>query len=359
MVLYASTARAGDPLPPSTRLPPVRPTASDVSYAVRDAGYPFKWCPIRQPAGGAFVKYVPATQICMDAMAERSLVEMIVLARALRYVPDADKVIDFCLSDSQGASAITAFLNPVYEGNFGEYRGDWAEDWSAKDYGKPAYCAKKARSFLLYRPVACATTPELALSLPFLNLAVVNGKCVDVAEAPTYPSDIDKRYKSLGTIDYDHVQPPLTADQLALLHTTHRLHGEGSAAKCGGPPASGSTQQAHLALEGSARTEAEHHRLVLKCFVSPGQPAADPRWSPTEVCKLAQLEDYDHARWMACVEQGDWACSRKAENDHQLDHLCLYLRHDGLKIRRTDCGNSNVNKCPIETCSEMLRRLKP
>lgn len=353
VLLLATPVFASDSLPPSTRLPPLRPTAEDVSWEVRDAGYPFRFCPIRQPPGGAFYEYVPATQTCMDAMAERSLVEMIQLARNLRYVNGSQKVIDFCLSDSQGASAITAFLNPVYEGNFGEYRGDWAEDWSAKDYGKPAYCAKKARTFLLYRPVECATTPELQPSLAFLNLAVIDGQCVDVAEDPIYPATIDKRFKTLGTIDYDHRQPALTSEQLRLLHATHEAHRVSSEAKCGGPAPTGSVQAAHVALEASARTEAEHHFFVLKAFSG----IMDPRWTPAEACKWARLQDADHMRWMAAVEAGNWAASRKAENDHQASHFCANLRDERLKIRRTDCGDSNVNHCAIETCFDVLKRL--
>lgn len=354
MLVWASVARASDPLPANYRVPPVRPTAQDVSYTVLDEGYPFKWCPLRAPAGGAFLGYVAASQTCMDAMTETSLTLMVNLIRGLRAIPDNANTTDFCLSDSQGASAITALLNPVYEGNFGSYTGVWSEDWSGSDYSKPFYCARKARKFLLYHPVACANEPELAPFLPWLDLAIANGRCVDAPRTLTFPDTIDKRVRALGIIDYDHRQPLPTAYQAELVHGTHEAHVAVSDWRCGvGPaPPAGSVQAAHLALEESARTEAERHFFGLKAF----RGDVDPRWSTREVCQWARLQDRDHERWMQAVLAGDWAASRKAENDHSADHLCMNLRDPRLLIRRTDCGAANVGKCPAETCFDILER---
>jgi hypothetical protein len=352
-------------VPPSTsfRLPPLRPTTTDVRWEVLDFGYPLKWCPIREPAGGAFRGYVAATQTCMDALSEMSLNQMVKAIRVLRQVNNHWNATDFCLSDSQGASAITAFLNPIYEGNFGEYRGDWGEDWSGKDYGKPHYCQKKARAFLLANPVACAATTNAAETFDWLGIQVVNGKCVPLLRSTTFPETaIDKRFKAMGTINYDVRSPPLTGRELFLLHETHRCHAESSAAKCPNPPplvdSNGtprppcSAGAAHIEFEASAPNESEHHRRVLKRFFND----PDPRHSAADICLIARLEDYDHDRWMRAVVAGDWAASRKAETDHQNSHFCMLLRDDRLLIRRTDCGDANVNRCPVETCAQVLAR---
>lgn len=336
------------------RLPPLRPTTTDVRYEVNDAGYPRRWCPLRDPAGGTFLCYVPATQTCMDAISEMNLNQMVKAVRVLRQLPQSDNATDFCLSDSQGVSAITAFLNPVYEGNFGEYRGDWAEDEDkcGKDYCKPHYCQKKARAFLLSNDVACAELTNAVETLDWLGLQVVGGRCVERVRPTTFPTTkADPQYASMGTINYDVRQPALTPEQLHLLHETHRCHAEASAAKCGGPPATCSAGQAHLDFEASARNETEHHFFVMKRFFND----PDPRLTPAEQCIRARLEDYDHMRWMILVEQGDWK-SRKAENDHQFDHLCMLLKDDRMLGRRTDCGDPNVNHCPIETCAQIMAR---
>ena len=366
MLLFLATT-AQTPVPPNFHLPPIRPTVDDVRFSVLDEGYPFKWCPLRIPAGGSFQAYVPATQTCMDAMTEASLQYMILATRYARQLPNHWNVTDFCLSDSQGIRAITTLLNPVYEGNFGNYTGQWTEDWSGSDYSKPKYCAKKIRSFFQYNPIACAqnaTTPLHQDLLRWLSLKIENGKCVNNLTPPDanppqpYPlwptTSIDKRYKTLGTIDYDVKQPPLTDEQLRLLHETHRCHAEASAARCGGPPATCSTSQAHLTFEASARNETEHHFFVLKRFFND----PDPRWTLQEQCRIAKLEDVDHMRWMNAVAVGSWAGARKAENDHQNSHHCMLLRDSRLQVRRTDCA-LNVNKCPVETCEQVLARVVP
>lgn len=361
ILLFPQTSLASDPpIPTNFRLPVIRPTADDVNYAVLDEGYPFKWCAIREPTGGVFMGYAPATQTCMDAMTETDLNYMILLVRVLRYIPNNSNVTDFCLSESQGASAITSLLNPVYEGIFGSYTDTWSEDWSGKDYSKPHYCQKKARSFIKYNPLAAAMAPEIDLVLPWLNLRFdpSSKKMIDTnLNAPeVYDLTPDKWYRNIGIIDYRTKFSPLSASQLFLLHETHKCHAQGSLAKCGGPTPECSAGQAHIAFEQSALNEIQHHRFVLKRFALSSFASADPRWSPSEVCTLAKLEDYDHMRWMTGVENGFWAVSRKAENDHQNDHLCLYLRDERLKIRRTDCGDANTNKCPVETCSQLIAR---
>lgn len=357
------------PISPDFRLPPLRPTVDDVRFSVLDEGYPFKWCPLRIPAGGTFQAYVPATQTCMDAMTEASLQYMLLATRLARRLPNHWNTTDFCLSESQGIVAITSLLNPVYEGNFGNYTGQWSEDWSGSDYSKPKYCAKKIRSFFQYNPGACATAATAPLDqdlLKWLSLKIVNGKCVNNPTPPdanpgptiTWPlwpeTSIDKRYKTLGTINYDVKQPDLTPEQLTLLHKTHQCHYEKTVELCGGPVASCSAGAAHLAFEASARNEQEHHFFVMKRFFND----PDPLLTPSERCRIAKLEDFDHMRWMNAVATGSWANARKAENDHQNSHHCMLLKDPRLKVRRTDCG-LNVNKCPIETCEQVLARVIP
>lgn len=351
-LLFASPAFAKDP---TFVAKPERPTGLDVSYRVLDEGYPFKWCASRTPAGGEFVGYKACTQTGMDAMTETSLVMLVNLVRSVRTIRGSQSTIDFMLSDSQGASAITALLNPVYEGNFGKYHGTWQEDWSGKDYSKPKYAAGKARKLLLGNATSCAKAPEIAKFLDFVNLQIVSGKCVDKPFEPLYPeTKIDKSAKSAGIINYTTKQPLPTGSQLVLLHETHYEHERVSDWRCGegSQPAPGVVTSAHLRLEASARTEAEMHFFTLKAFSGD----VDPQWTPTEVCKWARLQDYDHERWMLAVMAGNWANSRKAENDHSADHLCMNLRDPRLKIRRTDCGAASVNDCPVETCFDVLAK---
>jgi hypothetical protein len=326
---------------------PHRPSPADVSYAVLDEGYPFKWCP-RAPG------YVPATQTCMDAMTEASLNFMVQVIKPLRGMPGSQSATDFCLSESQGASAITSLLNPVYEGNFGTYTGTWTEDWSGSDYSKPFYCARKARKFMLAYPLACAVAPEIARALPWLNLKIVNGKCIDDYREPAFVdlsmSSIQKLARNQGIINYDVQQPPLTAAQTTLLLATHSEHHKKSNWRCGvGVDNGNAVEEAHLALERSARNEVEHHFFVMKRFLGD----VDPRWSTTEVCKIARKQDEAHHKWVDAVLAGDWAASRKAENDHQFYHLIMNLRDDRL-IGRPDCGAADLSDCPTKTWRDLL-----
>lgn len=345
-------------VPPSGYLAqPMRPTGLDVSYRVLDEGAPFRWCMLRRPPGGSPFGYVPCTQVGMDAMTETSLVAIVNLVRVVRGIENGwAGLADFMLSESQGASAITAFLNPIYEGNFGDYRGDWAEDENGKDYSKPFYVARKARAFLLNHATACAAAPEIGKFLDFLNLTISAGRCVDSGWRPVFPATkVPNATQALGTIDYDTKQPPLLGAQLHLLHMTHAQHRAVSDWRCGvGPqPAPGVVAQAHLALEASARNETELHFFGLKAFSGD----VDPRWSPAEECKWARLQDADHERWMRAVEAGDWAASRKAETSHQNAHFCMNLRDERLKIRRPDCGAANASQCPVLTCGQVLAGL--
>ena len=344
---------------------PMRPSGLDVSFRVLDEGYPFRWCPLRPPGGGTFFGYVPCTQVGMDAMTETSLVYVVNLVRLVRAITNGwAAVADFMLSDSQGASAITAFLNPIYEGNFGEYKGDWAEDETGKDYRKPFYALRKARGFLLGNPTACAaafpaTWPKAedqARYLDVLNLTIANGRCVGTPWAPSYPSaKIPPHVQALGTIVYGVTQPPLTEHQRHLLHETHRVHQAVSDWRCGVGPEqpAGAVGAAHVAFEASARNEAELHRFGLKAFSG----EEDGRYSRAELCKWARLQDAKHEAWMTAVEAGDWAASRKAETSHQVAHLCMNLRDDRLLVRMPDCGAANASACPIETCAQILGRL--
>lgn len=345
LVVMPTTVWALDPVPPNYRMPTLRPTAEDVRYEVLDTGAPFRWCPVR----GTFI---PATHTCMDLMTETSLLYMTGSVKLLREIGGHTNTTDFCLSDSQGASAIWGLLNPGYEGNFWSYRGTWAEDEDGSDYSKPFYCARKARKFCLYNPVACATAARLhdyAKFLPWLGLRVDGTKVVDNFREPVFPtSKLDKRYAMLGTIDYDHPQPPLTQQQLVLLHATHEAHKAVVAWRCGrGPkPEDGIVLRAHLALEDAARNEAE-----LSFFEIVFWGDVDPRWSPAEVCAIAELEDYDHGQWMAGVAAGSWAQTRKAKNNHNGDHACMNLRDPRLKIARTDCPGG---RCTMMTCAQLI-----
>lgn len=347
LALATNVAASTSPIPANFTLPPLRPTVVDTAFNVLSAGYPYKWYPLNGT-------YVPSTQTAMDALTESALVNNVNMVRMVRSIPNNASTTDFMLSDSQGISAMI-YLNVVYEGNFGNYRGTWTEDWTGSDYQKNHYLQRKVRKFLLANPVAAANAVEVDRWLPFLNLAKVNGKVVDAyAGDPPFPesmTSVQKLYKNIGIIDYDHKQPPLTPEQIALLQHTHELHHQQTDYRCGvGTNPTESVDAAHQAFEASARNETEHHFFVMKRFSGD----VDPRWSTAQVCAIARNTDTAHHKWMDALIAGSWAASRKAENDHQQWHFVLNLQDPRLLLR-FDCGSKDLSDCHVGPWQDFLK----
>ena len=87
--------------------------------------------------------------------------------------------------------------------------------------------------------------------------------------------------------------------------------------------------------------------------------AHDPEWSSQEICKWARKQDEAHGRWMEAVSHGDWAHARQADDDHQLAHICMNLKHADLKVRFSCSTSLHVEDCPALTCQQVLDTLPP
>jgi hypothetical protein len=354
----ASTNAAGTDRSPT---PPVRPSYRDVSIKIR-ADYPYKWWRGRT-----------ATQVGRDAM-EETLVARAV-PEAIRYA----RTIPACREATGKAigllNNVTAKLGNLYEqadlklgdGTTPFPGGSWSIPAYGRHYRFEQYALKAIRDCSASGSgrAACAVSPLLTASLlDLLDLRVEAGQCIrgasfvatcdyeDANGVPCAPPlEAYNSYRAgVGVVQSKARMPTPDA---ALLHATHAAHLAVSDWRCmvGPPPTAGIVQAAHVALEASAETEDQHHFLRLKDF----EGFVDG-WMAAEACRWARLQDRFHERWMVAVGRGEWGAARRADDDHQLAHVCMGLRDDRLLVRFS-CAPDDIRDCPVLTCRQALAAL--
>jgi hypothetical protein len=330
--------------------PPVRPTYQDVT--------------IRTPPGSFYQWFRGriATQTLRDAMEET--LTGVALPEAIRYARTMTSCAAIAKSTVGELTKITMRLGPVYEQQQSlEANGVWSIPVFGRHYQIEQHQLAKIRACSLgSAATACAANPLMTRTgtvpnalADLLDIRIDNGRCVEGAlfslSPPVEPFDANRA--NVGIVQS---KTPMTPPATSVLHATHTAHQQTSNFQCGtGPAPTASVRDAHMALEATAITEDQHHFFRLKDFS--GIP--DPDWSPQQVCQWARLQDAAHERWMNAVSQGDWAHARQADDDHQLAHICMNLKHPDLKVRFS-CGPSlHVEDCPVLTCQQVLATLPP
>lgn len=323
---------------------PVHPTYREVSTKL-DKIVPYVW-----------YQGKTATQTQRDAMEEtRAGIAMPEVLRYARTIPGCKSSYD---RFAQGMSEITAKLGPVYEIGISLKEGTaghWSVDPNGRHYSIENYAFRAVAACSVKSASECAASPLMnANLLDLMNMRIENGKCITGALF-TVPPPTEKRngYRErLGMVQADTLMPALTAQQLQLLDASHAAHHAVTEFKCGtGPaPAAGIVLKSHIALEATARTEAEHHFLRLKDFSG----AEDPLWTRAEVCKWARIQDKAHHAWKDQVLLGKWGRARLMDNDHLNAHICMGLKTDKMLVRFSCDGP--ISSCPKETCEQYLAR---
>ena len=329
---------------------PVRPTYQDVS--------------VRTPPGSFYQWFRGrvATQTIRDAMEET--LTGVALPEAIHYALSMDSCRAIGRSTVTELTKITMRLGPVYEQQQSlEANGVWSIPVFGRHYQIEQHQLAKIRACSLGSAAeACArnelmtrtgTVPNALADL--LDLRIENEKCVEGAlftlSPPLEPFDANRA--NVGIVQS---KTPMIPPATGVLHDTHTAHSKTSDFVCGtGPAPTASVRDAHMALEATATTEDQHHFLRLKDFSG----TRDPDWSPQDICKWARLQDAAHERWMDAVSHGDWAHARQADDDHQLAHICMNLKHADLKVRFSCSTSLHVEDCPALTCQQVLDTLPP
>jgi hypothetical protein len=337
-LLIVSSALATD----TTRTPSLRPTAEDLSVAVFDkyAPDPLTW-----------FRGKTATQVQRDAV--ESALTGIAMPRVIQFAKKlpgcSGSALTYVLTNY---SKITSKLGPLYEAQSMK-NGSWQVTTSGRHYHFEHYNERKIRDCAITSSQAalCASviTPELK---GYLNIAVVNGKCVKGNIAVADPVEtFDSARGVLGMVKTKNplVQPLPDATEASLLDAADAAH----------TALSPTTGAARLAAEDSADTETEHHLFRMKDFMSD----VDPGWSPEQVMGWHRLQNRFFGCWKDNVKRGNWFAARQCDTDHQLAHICAAVKDDRLLVMFSCPAGlgftGSMDKCEVSDCQTALNRLNP
>jgi len=337
VLLLATVAHATD----TTRTPPYRPSPADLNLAVFDRydGQSLKWC-----------RGHTCTQVERDAI-EVALTGLVLprIIRFARQLPSCAGSMGFMLTN---LSKMTAKLDPLYEAQEMRNRG-WFVSPSGRDYYDDWYVERKVQQCATATTTARKQCAELLTKDlgDYVNLRVENGLCTKgsglVVWEPQEPYDAARG--ALGAIvTVPPTRPPLTQDQTAALLVAHMAHAMGRG-----------VQAAHLAFEGLARDEPEHHFFRIKDFSG----EVDPLWSTDDIASWKALQHRFHLEWGASLARGDWFATRQADTDHQLAHICASLKDDRLLVLFSCAAgrgpNGSMDRCIVRNCRDSRAFLSP
>ncbi len=370
------TCPANVPVPSAlaeVRSDPIRPTYCEISIKL-DSQAPYM-----------FYRGRITTETQRDAMEETRTA--IALPEAIRYartIPGCESAVNEAILRNQGLSHIVADLGPVYEmDSLGQgHGGEWDTDKDGRHYNIEHYMLRGIQKCSVNKKqaAACASSPLMRPDLlDLLDMRIEKGRCVN--KGPHYRADGScvKNAKGacakFGGALFNFMQPTelkndarwvsgrvkvvpghpiqLSADQKALIDRVHLFHMQSANLGCGSTTPGGAVQDAHMAVEASARNEDEAHFLRMKDFSG----ATDPRWSQKALCNIKILEDQAHMEWAEHVKAGQWGFARLVDNDHQAFHICRGLKDSRLLIRPS-CG-LEIGKCPLKTCAQYLEEKFP
>jgi hypothetical protein len=299
------------PSPPSFPVVACRPNGIDLSA---------RW------ANGSWLNYanmsgVPhvasnAERDCMENALKDRLVELIELAGDL--APNAANKARDCRTLVQTRIGIVS----PYEGALQATNG---AVWFVPSFGRHYQCEQLALE--AFRNELTSSSKRALAAARFANLTDLQN-LLDVDPTFTgrasFPTKSVPAYSSTRAaafqVDTRTRLAPCGNRDCSRLHATHEAHACVTRAKCG------DGVQAACPIVGLAHTAYENgcgadERCMAFRKMKPFHGTEDTtRWTRTQLCQLAKLQDREHLLWMAAQEAGDWAASRKHDANHDALH---------------------------------------
>jgi hypothetical protein len=335
-----------DELPTSTL---VSQSTAPYQLAARDVG-------LKYGPGLNALQWEPQTGATATQLQRRAMIEQLVDVE----VPKAYRFAKTVASCASSLGSIRATMNELTtellpENSIRELGpkppepgpGEWPFRVTIYDYNNSQKALKKVQSCALASSgTACGAASPDAEMLEMLDLRLettgdvtrcVKGNLDYARVLPIEP--LDKDVAADGMLSRLVDREPLTLEQIDLVHATHAAHAANTAFRCGGPPSTLSTSEAHLALESTARDEFEHSLLRMPTFAK----SIDPGHSPEELCALFEEADVHHGAWMDAVMALDMALAWRAGLAHAFVHSRIATKDSAL-VYRVICDDA------IETC---------